>query len=119
MPISSPRVFQVPGIPPVNIPSGAREVRVAGEICYLIGNQIVFRVGAATGRLSTGQPHRTHYRRVDSFVPLNEEIQVNSRGTAAVIVLTMAEGHEFEARGYSRNSVMTRYRFQDGTIVTV
>jgi hypothetical protein len=31
----------------------------------------------------------------------------------------MAEGHEFEARGYARNAEMTRYRFSNGTIAKV
>jgi hypothetical protein len=117
--ISTPRTFQVSGVPAISIPAGAQEVRVAGGISYLIGNRLVFKVGSAVGKCGTGQPHKTHYRRFPGFPPLKEDIQFNRRGTAASIVLTMAEGHEFEARGYARNAEMTRYRFSNGTIAKV
>ena len=118
--ISSSRIFRVPGVPAaIEIPAGAQEVRVAGEIGYLVGNRLVFRVGSAVGRCGAGQPHRTHYLRVPGFAPIKEEIQVNRRGTAALVSLTMAEGHEFEACGYARNAQMTRYRFANGDVVKV
>jgi hypothetical protein len=117
--ISAPRTFRVSGVPAISIPAGAQEVRVAGEISYLIGNRLVFQVGSAVGKCGTGQPHRTHYRRLPGFPPAREEIQVNRRGTAASVQLVMTDGHEFEARGYARNAEMTRYRFSNGTVTKI
>jgi hypothetical protein len=119
MAISSPRVFQVPGCPGIDIPAGAREVRVAGEVAYLVGNRAIFRVGGAVGRCGNGAPHRSHYRRVEGHSPIREDVQVNRRGSAASIVVAMAPGHEFEARGYSKNAEWQRYRFANGDVVKV
>jgi len=113
--ISSPRVFQVAGVPAIQIPAGAKEVRIAGEISYVVGNKVVFQVGSAIGKCGNGQPHKTHYRRV-AGEPIQENITVNRRGSAASISIVMPEGFEFEARGYSRNAEWQRFRF-NGEIV--
>lgn len=117
--ISSPVVFQVAGVPAIQVPAGAKEFRVAGEVAYVVGNKVVFRVGAAIGKCGRGAPHKTHYKRVDGHAPIHESIAVNSRGSAASIVITMAPGHEFEARGYSRNAEWQRFRFDGDTVVRV
>lgn len=115
--ISSPTIFQVAGIPAIQVAAGSQEVRVAGEVAYVMGNKLVFRVGSAIGKCGNGAPHQTHYKRVDGHEPIKEDVAVNRRGSAAVIVITMAPGHEFEARGYARNSEWQRFRFDGATIV--
>ncbi len=117
--ISSPRVFQVAGVPAIEVPAGAKEVRIAGEVAYVVGSQAIFKVGSAIGRCGQGAPHKTHYRRVDGHSPVRESIAVNRRGSAASIVIEMQPGYEFEARGYSRNAEWQRFRFDGNTVVRV
>jgi hypothetical protein len=117
--ISSPRVFQVAGVPAIQVPAGAKEVRVAGEIAYVVGNKVIFKVGSAIGRCGRGEPHKTHYRRVNGHSPVSESIAVNRRGSAASIVIEMQPGYEFEARGYSRNAEWQHFRFDGNTVVRV
>jgi len=117
--ISSPVVFQVPGVPAIQVPAGAQCVRIAGEMAYVVGNRAIFRVGGAVGRCGNGAPHRSHYRRVEGHFPIREDVQVNRRGSAASIVVAMAPGHEFEARGYARNAEWQRFRFNGESVVRV
>ena len=117
--VSSPVVFQVPGVPAIQVPAGAQQVRIAGEVAYVVGNRAIFRVGGAVGRCGNGAPHRSHYRRVEGHSPIREDVQVNRRGSAASIVVAMAPGHEFEARGYSKNAEWQRYRFNGESVVRV
>jgi hypothetical protein len=117
--ISSPIVFQVPGVPAIQVPAGAQQVRIAGEVAYVVGNRAIFRVGSAVGKCGNGAPHRSHYRRVEGHSPICEEVAANRRGSAASIVVTMAPGHEFEARGYARNADWQRFRFNGESVVRV
>ncbi len=109
----------IPGASVIEVPSGAKQVRIAGEISFLHGDTVYFRVGAAVGRCGRGKPQETHYRRVPGFSPISERIIPNRRGTCAGIVIKMKPGHEFEARGYSANSQMVRYRFDGETVIKV
>jgi hypothetical protein len=117
--ISSPRMFQVAGVPAIEIPAGAGETRIAGEVAYVVGNKAIFRVGSAIGKCGNGAPHQTHYRRVVGHTPVNEVFKVNTRGSAASIMITMKPGHEFEARGYARNAQWQRFRFDGNSVVRV
>ena len=119
MSISSPIVFQVAGVPAIQVPAGAQLVRVAGEHAYVVGNRVIFRVGGAIGRCGNGAPQCSHYRHVEGHVPMHEDIAANKRGSAASIVVVMAPGHEFEARGYARNAEWQRFRFDGNSVARV
>jgi hypothetical protein len=110
--------FDVPGVPRIQLPAEATPVRIAGEISYVFENVATFKVASPTACYNA-KAHETHYRRVPGHEPIAEIIVSNKKGTAASIQLTGAIGHEFEARGYSRNAEWQRFRFTEGGIVKV
>ena len=111
-------IFQVPGVPAIQVRADAKPVRIAGEIGYVTGNVAVFKVASPVASHSA-KAHQSHYRRVPGHEPIREVIASNKRGTAASIQVTGKVGHEFEARGYARNAEWQRFRFVEDGIVRV